>query len=204
MTDDLRAVLLDGLRGLDQRFRPGELAYLALTSKVELPLRDRLAFGLHERLWPEAVVAREHPVRTDLAILTPDGAPRLLLEAKAFYSFDAARDPEWNKYRQRVVDDVAKAHRVAIESTEVFALAIVTHPLVVGRTPPGVIKYEPGVAHALMTHGTAAKVLELADENLRTGMASLGPVHSGAIDAGQAMNVDVQLVWYLIGPTWSS
>ncbi|UYY81973.1 hypothetical protein OIT41_02535 [Arthrobacter sp. YA7-1] len=27
-------------------FAPGELAYLALTSRVELPLRDRLAWSL--------------------------------------------------------------------------------------------------------------------------------------------------------------
>ena len=35
------------MESLDQEFSQDELAYLALTSKVELPIRDRLAHTLH-------------------------------------------------------------------------------------------------------------------------------------------------------------
>lgn len=64
-----------------------ELAFLALTSKIELPIRDRLAYTLFRRL-PELLVTREwRPV--DLAVLSPDGkTPVLLLEAKALYTFN--------------------------------------------------------------------------------------------------------------------
>ena len=43
-------VLLQGLEDAGTSFEPGELAYLALTSKVELPVRDRFAWELHRRL----------------------------------------------------------------------------------------------------------------------------------------------------------
>jgi hypothetical protein len=40
---------------------------------------------------------------------------------KALYTFDAAHDPEWDRYRQCVVDDIAKASRVAVDGTDIFA-----------------------------------------------------------------------------------
>ena len=75
-------------------FAPGELAYLALTSKIERPLQDRLAWLLHTRL-PDLVVSREWRA-TDIAILSAGAeSPLVLLEAKAMYSFDVA----WNTAR---------------------------------------------------------------------------------------------------------
>ena len=68
-------------------FAPGELAYLALTSKIDRPLQDRLAWSLRTQL-PALVVSREWR-NTDIAVLSADGrSPMVLLEAKARYSFD--------------------------------------------------------------------------------------------------------------------
>jgi hypothetical protein len=50
--------LVRALEASVRSFAPNELAYLALTSKVELPIRDRLAWSLHTAL-PGKIVARE-------------------------------------------------------------------------------------------------------------------------------------------------
>lgn len=74
---------------LGKDFRSNELAYLALTSKIEFPIRDRLAFRLCQRLLESSdlAVAREWK-KYDLAVVTDGSEARLLLEAKAMYSFD--------------------------------------------------------------------------------------------------------------------
>ena len=78
----------DALKHLDEEFVENELAYLALTSKVEKPIVDRLAFRLHRDYGDDRVaVAREFTVRkeiqrVDLAVVV-EKTPHLLLEAKA-------------------------------------------------------------------------------------------------------------------------
>lgn len=87
-------------------FAPGELAYLALTSKPELPIRDRLAWVLHASA-PGVIAAREWAAstakaRTDLAVLDEaTHEPLGLIEVKAAYTFDFADEhlPAAAKYR---------------------------------------------------------------------------------------------------------
>jgi hypothetical protein len=43
-------MLLQGLADAGTSFERGKLAYLAVTSKVESPVRDRFAWELHRRL----------------------------------------------------------------------------------------------------------------------------------------------------------
>jgi hypothetical protein len=203
MSADFRLwpMLIEELDRLGEEFRPDELAYLALTSKAEGPLRDRLAFALHRRLWPTWVVAREHPARTDLSVLAPDdGRPLALLEAKAFYTFDAANDEKCASYIDTIAADVAKAHAQALAKTDVFALALVTHPLAVGKLPTGVMKYERGIAGAIRDHGTANAVRQIARRRLCEGLAKLGPLSVGSLAAGEALGVEVEVLHFLIGP----
>jgi hypothetical protein len=69
-----------------EKFDPSDLAYLALTGKIELPVRD--ALGAHiSRRWPEFTPAREYK-RRDLVILK-DGTPVLAIEGKMWISFEA-------------------------------------------------------------------------------------------------------------------
>lgn len=67
-----RQVLLDGLTAAAASFDPGELPYLALTSKAEHVVRDRLAWALSTGGYR---VAREWRARGDLAVLDDDGEP---------------------------------------------------------------------------------------------------------------------------------
>jgi hypothetical protein len=65
-------------------FEPDELAYLALTSKPELQVRDRFTW----RLLRSAHVAGREWKRADLVLLNEDYEPRVFLEAKAAYTAD--------------------------------------------------------------------------------------------------------------------
>lgn len=56
----IEQTLLSSLNHVIERFEKNELAYLALTSKIEFPIRDKWAFLLHEKLSPTGIiVARE-------------------------------------------------------------------------------------------------------------------------------------------------
>ena len=99
-----RQELVDGLIAAATSFEPGELSYLALTSKPEHVIRDRLAWALSKL---GSRVAREWSSRIDLAVLDDEGNPLSALEAKATYTHDTIWG--WNKDRtdkQEVVGGV--------------------------------------------------------------------------------------------------
>ena len=135
-----------------------------------------------------------------------DGAsphpPLMLLEIKALYSFDAAfgLTPDVG-YPSLIGADIAKAARLASDETEVFALAVVTHP---GALPagmaPGVIKYQSSIARGLRSFATESDIREMAMKHLLREIGKLGPLSTGSIDAGSAFGVDVVLDWMLVGP----
>lgn len=65
---------------------PNDLAYLAVTGKIELPVRDALG-ALITRKYPELTAAREYQ-RRDLVVLQ-DGVPLAVIEGKLWISFEA-------------------------------------------------------------------------------------------------------------------
>jgi hypothetical protein len=94
-----------------------ELAYLALTSKIEIPIRNKWAYLLHKKLGEDFVVSREWR-RADLAILesvpvskkTKILVPRCLIELKAMYTFEGL--PKENKNTKedpsKIMEDLRK------------------------------------------------------------------------------------------------
>jgi hypothetical protein len=183
-----------------ESFRPGELAYLALTSKIERPLQDRLAWSLHRQLAP-LVIAREWR-NTDIAILSRDGdSPVILLEAKAMYSFDVSLPDRARRYLQMMRDDVAKARQLDPHGTaDVYALALVTHPHGVPRNLPSVIKYLNLIKRAEHTAGSATRLREMAVDTLAEALPQLGKVRSGSLPGGAAFDVEVSVDYWLVGP----
>lgn len=184
-----------------ESFAPGELAYLALTSKIERPLQDRLAWSLHTQL-PGLVVAREWR-NTDIAVLSADGSsPEVLLEAKAMYSFDVASPHSRNaaRYPQMMQNDIAKARRLDPQGTaDVYALALVTHPH--GQPPhlPYVIKYLDSIERA--ESATGSKRLQgMTVPTLGAALRPLGPVRTGSLAGGAAFGVEVTVRYWLVGP----
>lgn len=195
------ALLVENLEKAAESFAPDELAYLALTSKIERPLQDRLAWSLHTQ-FPGLVVAREWK-RADLAILDADAsAPLVLLEAKAMYTFDVAGDgvPNTAKYVNRMRLDIGKAAKLDCGGVaDLYALALVTHPIGVPRKLDGVVKYWPDIASSLRQHEPAA-LRQLAAETMARHLPALGSVNSGSLRGGEAFGVEVAVDWWLAGP----
>src|SRR4051812_23233142 len=105
-------------------FRPNELGYLAITSKVEGPFRDRLAYRLHQSYEPSGLVVSREWNRIDLAVLDAAGSPVCLIELKAMYTFDAFKNLRF--FTNATSADELKAQQHAGEGTAVYSLLLVT------------------------------------------------------------------------------
>lgn len=202
---DFAALLRRKLSDVEGQFREDELAFLALTSKVELPIRDRLAYALFEELPPDFLVAREWK-RVDLAVLSREAnpVPRMLLEAKALYTFDLVGDDAWIvRYPEKVERDLEKLR--AIEglpsAAQLFALVLATHPTtLIDRELKQVAKYWPGISKAVRELRHPDAVEEEAKLNLESRLRRLGPTYPGKMRAGEAYGVPVDVHYWLVGP----
>ncbi|MCE7082860.1 hypothetical protein [Streptomyces sp. ST2-7A] len=196
-------------------FTSGELAYLALTSKPEHPIRDRLAWILHNEL-PGCVIAREwmspcprertspgakrNRARADLAILRENDHRALaIVEMKAAYTFDfdGAGRQTVEKYGQKVKDDLVKAREAGGTEAQAFALLLLTHPTSAPVQPTPVVKYASEISRSLNKRGAAALAVtarEVAENRLKT----LGDVTSGTLSTGSAFGIEVFIDYFLV------
>lgn len=195
MIDDPETALREALSTVEDAFAANELAYLAATSKVEHPFRDRLAFLLHQRLEPAGIMVAREWQRIDLALLRADGVPRCLVELKAMYTFDAL-DNRLGFYADAMIADEAKARRSAAPGTAIFTLLLATHfegPVDVRFA--GIVKYHVGINNAHARHG--AGVRERAHEAIHRRLdASVAAC--GIIRGGRAFGAAVDVHYWLV------
>jgi hypothetical protein len=193
---DVEHELKRALDGMD--VDPDELAFLALTSKPESEVRDRLAYRLHQQLaGTELEVAREWR-RTDLAVLNAHGTPVALVEAKALHSRFAVPRQRLERWRNWVEGDLRKAsdlaHRATAREAEIYALLVVTH-----------IKDEapPDLSDAVKYQARMRKIVpwrEAAD-NLRQFLPDLaGEPHQTELGEGEAFDLRAVITTWLFGP----
>lgn len=157
--------LIEVLETLPSRMGTDRLAYLTATSKVEGPVRDELAYALHERHSPDGLrVSREWSSgRRDLAVVDAGGHAVMELEAKALYGLDAASLSKQRSYLHSFkghARDVRKMQTAIEAGTPCFLLSLVTHPL--ARIPLELydtIKYSPQHNAAVSRVGTAGDLL---------------------------------------------
>lgn len=189
--------LSEQLKNMEALFSAGELAYLALTQKVEHVLRDKLAFALHCR-WAEKeslLVCREWN-RVDLAVLDATTVPVFLLEAKAQYTFDIIKKGVDHDYPELLRQDVRKLIPRRHEQTEVFTILFATHAWSVpDKKYREAIKYFPGLARYA---GTSS----MSEINDRISQRLVDhPIAShGQIDGGEAFGIPVCVAYWLFGP----
>jgi hypothetical protein len=181
-------------------FGPNELAYLALTSKPEFAVRDKLAFYLHNALSEnEYIVAREWK-RSDLVVLLA-GKPQVIVELKAMYHFNVlngATKP--HPYQSRVEADVQKALRLAEPETEVYALLLSTHPhSSFSFSLSGVIKYLSHINRAYQQIQTQEEIRERAIRHVQEWFDG-AEVTTGTIEGGTAFGARVDVDYWLVGP----
>jgi hypothetical protein len=118
----LRRYLLEELRAVSDGFEKGQLAYLAATSKVEIQVRDELAWRLHQRLVGDGLTVAREWRRADLVILRGLD-PLAVVQAKALYAFDVRSDAGRSRYVAKVRADLAKAAKLA-PAAEAYALVL--------------------------------------------------------------------------------
>lgn len=203
---ELSSFLRSAIVKAGESFAEDELAFLALTSKIERPFLDRVGFQLHGELAPKGfVVAREYPVaarvRADVAVLK-DGALIGAIEGKAMYTADCiqgrGRGP---RYPQRLDADLQRYVATQTGELQVFSLLLATHPRAKASAElRKVIKYSPLLNRAFKTHGDAEAIERVAQEVLGVAMRSEMRVAAGKLSAGTAYGIPVELMWWLYGP----
>lgn len=133
-------------------FRPGELAYLALTSKPELAIRDRLAFQLHEKLKQNGFsVSREYSLedhkRADIAVLPGKDSKRpaiglIELKVSSFFNLDNEAHPKKpGKIVEEIKSDFNKWSNFDSGKPEVFCLFLAPN-IETDRLPEGFLYEE--------------------------------------------------------------
>ncbi len=205
----IQDVIVEAIRDAATAFEDGELAYLALTSKIERPFLDRLAFRLHQRPHSQnRMVAREWPIPTpsgrpcaDLAILSRSGAAAVV-EGKAMYSFDPTRNCASNtRFVERMQGDLDRFTEADLSATPIYCLLLATHPLTpVPEQRMYGIKYPSKINSAFQRIGDESQIRELADRKVRAATVADSVCAAGTEQAGSSFGIPVELLWWLFGP----
>lgn len=191
-------LLIETLSACESSFQKDELAYLALTTKIELPIRDRWAFLLYQRLNKKYNVAREWK-RTDLAVL--DGlAPAALIELKAMYSFDAALGEGGGQtYVDAIYKDECKARKLSGMNTDIYTVLLSTHPKChFEKHMYGIVKYLNYINKAVKEFGSAEEVHKRCVDGIRANLRDKNLIGAGELSGGNAFGVDVAVSFWLV------
>ncbi len=213
------------VRELDKEWHgPGELAYYALTSKIEGQIRDKLAFALHRQLEKDGFVVSREWNRTDIAVLDTSTEPesaRLLLELKAMFTSDGdpdlKRDPigvevvpgarRCDEYVRHIMDDNAKIIQTLENNPSSAEEVLGAHLLTAVHFPKGATGSDVPrkfwwVKKCYMDEAASGRVLEACASTLDGGILTnkwkLG--EHGFWDAGEAFGIPVHIYYWLIGP----
>lgn len=187
------------MREVESSFQLDELAYLALTSKVEHPVRDRWSYKILRALADsEAIVSREWK-RRDLAILV-NGAPRAIVELKAMYTFDAAKDKDISGYATKLKYDMEKAEehsRSNLANLEIFGVLLATHPdRQIDKKYDGVVKYLGGI-NRWVGEFSSQDLLKAAKKNVLCAMREHKMIAEGTYQGGSAFGASVSVHYWM-------
>lgn len=189
------SLLIQALSDSDFGTDDGELAYLALTSKVELPFRDRLALSLRARV-AGAMVAREWKERVDLAILSTSRIPTLLVELKSLHVFDLLSAGKRQAFSQAVAADRRKLERFVKKhnfvTTENYVLVLVTAcQSVPDNKYEGIVKYRKAIA------GCRSMTGEEINSQIKECFGTDDLLAVNQVSAGEAFGVSVRIHYAL-------
>ena len=198
MRDKRRARVLEyeiteELAQLHSEFTPNSLAYLLLTSKSERLLCGALASRLHARFidFPGELICREWE-SFDVAVLH-DGEPDTLIEAKAAYTFDL-KDKNKRLYPSKPVrDDIDKLRKFEFNGDR-YVLVFFTHAdQIPERRYDAAIKY----IKSMRRRGNDLDEFAECFRQFHERIDQIPIVAQGEIEAGNAFNVDVRVLYYL-------
>ncbi|WP_295890655.1 hypothetical protein [uncultured Vibrio sp.] len=190
----MKQIIEKALAELAAEFSPNELAYLGLTGKVELQIRDKLAYVLHRDYLNEGFdsVAREWKL-VDLALMLNE-TPQVLLEAKAMYVGDFLTS-SWQKFVHSMHKDLDKCQKLS-PSTPFLTLLVaseVTSP--VPSSPQ--IKYRSVCNKPFKERLTTEQLAKKYETCVGSLFASVDSTY-GSWEAGEAYGIGVKVHYWLL------
>ncbi len=197
----MEKLIIESLKAVERAFDfdNDELAYLALTSKVERPIRDRWAFELYKNINPNFIVSREW-LSTDLAILD-NLVPRALIELKAMYSFNALNEKTILRYVDLMKKDTIKAKELALRTTstpQIYTVLLATHPHAsVGTKFKKVIKYSLGINKAFKDYENAENIKKTTNDKVNTHFSEWHCIANGSFVGGKAFEINTEVLFWL-------
>jgi hypothetical protein len=201
---DWTALLRDAVGALRPEPGDGRLGYLTATSKVENPVRDMLAFHMHQQLAAGGfVVAREYPAgngqRHDICVLGPSGEPAAEVEIKALYGLNVVNRADRLRY---LGYHDADAVRLRQSPAAGFLMSLVTHPMaVIPAHLMAAMKYAG--YHNRAAAGCAGSAAELHEraQAWEGALQEHWPVAAAReFTLGEVYGVPFRLSCYLVGP----
>jgi len=121
----MRNVLIGTLKDFHRAFAADELAYLLLTSRSELHLRDKLAFKLYSK-FPKKLIAREWK-HIDLAVIEKN-QPKALIEIKLAHTAGILRKKDGSFITlEKLMEDIENAKDFALKETEIYGVLFLIH-----------------------------------------------------------------------------
>ena len=192
MTDSLTDVMLFSALQLGD-LDPQQLAWLAITSKAEHAIRDAWGWMLQAAL-PGLSVAREWK-KADLAILEDD-EPRVIVEGKALYGFDALSATTRDKYTKLVAHDLQKARALAPQAYVLATVLMSTVQTPWSEERTASIGYLGNRKTTFLGEGGRTKATDLMWDALR----DLGQVGTVDLGTGIAFGAEVNTTMFLVRP----
>lgn len=192
-------IIVNSLKETIKEFSKNELAFFALTTKIELPLRDRWAYVLFSKLSKTDFIVSREWKRTDIAILQK-GSPKVLIEIKALYTFDAIS--ERGNYKKRInylQDDEDKAFRLAFQDTQIFTVLLATHPLSpIPHDLEGIAKYVWGINGAYVKYKDSNTIKKIATNRIKEAFKGKNLVSEGVLKAGSAFGINTEIIYWVL------
>ncbi len=186
------------LKNILNEFQKDELAYLALTTKIELPFRDRWAYSLFKNLANTNINVSREWMRTDLALIE-NNSPTTLIELKAMYTFDALSQRQLLGYTDAMSNDEEKAKKLADVNTEIYTVLLATHPTsIVNSSLSKIVKYDKGVNKAIRNLGTSDAVKKEAINKVNIELEKRNVILHGEINGGKAFDINTLILYWLV------
>lgn len=149
-------------------FKKEEMTFLGLTSKIEIQLRDKLAFELYKEFKEKYIITREWK-NCDLAILEINTLnPVILIEFKACYSCDLVKASTLKEYVNGIKKDLETSKKLSTSNTKYYSILFVTKPQdKIPKSLVKIVKYSDAINSAINKNGGAANVEIIGEANFR-------------------------------------
>ena len=195
----LEACIENAVKGFDKN----ELAFLALQGKIELQLRDKIAWLLQQKIGENYYIKKEYK-RCDLAILNKDFTPLCLIEFKAHSAtnFNSSKS-QLGEYQKHFKNDMGKMANLAKgNDAERFYIFFQTiHEKEIEKKYKQLIPYSSAINGGVKTNGNQ-------DDKIESGWRKMcGEKYEGEItrckdiQAGEYLGYKIKIATMIFGPT---